>query len=248
VDEAILGGKYDTGTPQPDRFMQMGGNIMAMGRLGGEAAARHLASQDDFSVTAQAANDTPEGAGDARKLPMYPNLAAFQQDLQDHPDKFPPGSTVAYDFEGWKYTSKAEQADPEAAFKAFSDVCKQNGLKLAIIPYPQFSALGEDVNYKGFVDQNIAGLAAKYADTVVIQAQQLERDPAAYRKFVQQTAQQARSANPNVTYMTELTGNGATTEQLRAAYDAVRDLTDGFYLAGAKPEAQQAMAGFLAGL
>ena len=62
-------------------------------------------------------------------------------------------------------------------------------------------------------------------------AQQFEREPATYRDFVEACAAQAREANPDVDVIAGLSARaGVTSAQLFAAWDAARDVVDGYYL------------------
>jgi hypothetical protein len=243
-------------TGAPDRFIVMGGNINAANRLNGDAASRHLTGADDFAVTTDVSS-MPHDVGQAATTASYASLAQFKQDLAA--GKIPSNvKWVMYDIEGWDATPQAEKQDPAAAMKEFCELAHAHGLKVVTIPYPNLAENlglkpGESM-YNAFHRYNLAGAAAKYADVVAIQAQQLELEPKKYRNFVAATAAQARAANPNVTFLSELTGTPQgkipTPAQLNAAYQSVSDIADGFYLSmSAKHRgAQQAVSQFLSQL
>jgi hypothetical protein len=76
-------------------------------------------------------------------------------------------------------------------------------------------------------------VSAANADAVETQPQKMQRDPPAYRAFVEATARLARGVKPDVQVMSGLSthpGYPATTEMLRGAWASVRDVVDGHYL------------------
>jgi hypothetical protein len=61
----------------------------------------------------------------------------------------------------------------------------------------------------------------------------MQRNPPAYRAFVEATARLARDVKPDVQVMSGLSthpGYPATTQMLRDAWASVRDIVDGHYL------------------
>jgi hypothetical protein len=145
-----------------------------------------------------------------------------------------------YDPEGWEATPIAERRDPVAYFERFSELARQRGWTVIITPHPNLTTvpgarcgtLDDESELDAFLRCGLTGEAARWADIVEIQAQQLETDPAAYRAFVVEAAAQARAANPGVQVIVGLTtGLSSTAEQMFRAWDSVRDLVDGYYLA-----------------
>jgi hypothetical protein len=65
------------------------------------------------------------------------------------------------------------------------------------------------------------------------QSQKMQRDPLAYRAFVEATARLALDVNRDVQVLSGLSthpGYPATTEMLKDAWASVRDVVDGHYL------------------
>jgi hypothetical protein len=111
---------------------------------------------------------------------------------------------------------------------------------VVITPHPSLAEVngapctateGETVE-DAFLRCGLQGQAARYADVVEIQAQFLEWDPVRYRVVVETAAAQARAANPNVVVIAGLsTRYAADPDVMYEAWDAVRDVVDGHYLA-----------------
>jgi hypothetical protein len=156
-------------------------------------------------------------------------------------DGFYRGFTDAmYDPEGWDATPIAERRDPVAYFKRFSQTAGQRGWTVIITPHPSLTSVagarcgtqGDESEFDAFLRCGLVGEAARWADIVEIQAQQLEIDPVAYRAFIVDAAAQARMANPRVQVIAGITtGRSSTAEQMFRAWDSVRDVVDGYYLA-----------------
>jgi len=173
--------------------------------------------------------------------------AAFEEDLAS--GSIPPAvRVVMYDPEGWPSTPRAERRDPVTAMRAFADVARAAGYGVIITPHPNLvdvahavcGATRHEPTSTAFLRCGLQAEAARLSDVVEIQAQWLEWDPAAYRSFVESAAAQARRANPGVVVLAGLStrfANDAPT--MLAAWDAVRDIVDGHYLAvpeGIRPE------------
>lgn len=144
---------------------------------------------------------------------------------------------VMYDPEAWSATPTNEQQHPVVYMQRFAHLAKRHGWQVLLTPNPNLMTVpgGDCVADTGesptaaYARCNIAGSAAKPADIVETQAQGLESDPAAYSSFVQQTASQARLADPQVRVIAGLTtSQGAFA--MYAAWNSVRDVVDGYYL------------------
>jgi len=150
-----------------------------------------------------------------------------------------PLRAVLYDPEGWDATPLAERVDPTAYFRRFAALAHARHKTVIITPHVSLMSVpgarcgawsGESA-IDAYVRCNIAGEAARVADIVETQAQQLQSEPAAYRSFVARTAAQARAANPSIRVIAGLTtGHGFRASQMFAAWSSVRDLVDGYYL------------------
>jgi hypothetical protein len=145
-----------------------------------------------------------------------------------------------YDPEGWDVTPAAEQRDPFAYYERFSEIARHRGWTVIITPHPSLAtvagarcgARSDESEIDAFLRCGFVGEAARWADIVEIQAQQLEADPVAYRAFVVAAAAQARTANPHVKVIAGITtGRTSTAEEMFRAWDSVRDVVDGYYLA-----------------
>jgi hypothetical protein len=92
-------------------------------------------------------------------------------------------------------------------------------------------------------------ISAAGADAVETQAQTLQRDPAAYRAFVGETARLARDIDPDVQVLSGLSthpGYPATEQMLLDAWASVRDVVDGHYLSLARLRLAEVATSFLA--
>ena len=92
-------------------------------------------------------------------------------------------------------------------------------------------------------------ISAAGADAVETQAQTLQRDPAAYRAFVGETARLARDVDPDVQVLSGLSthpGYPATEQMLLDAWASVRDVVDGHYLSLARLRLAEVATSFLA--
>jgi hypothetical protein len=156
--------------------------------------------------------------------------------------------TVMYDPEFWPATPLEEQQHPILAMHDFAAAAHAAGYAVVITPHPSLaevdgapctSAEAETVE-DAFLRCGLEGTAARFADIVEIQAQFLEWDPALYRRVVETAAAQARAANPDVIVLAGLsTRYAADADVMFDAWDAVRDIVDGHYLAmpdGTRPD------------
>jgi hypothetical protein len=193
------------------------------------------------------------GAIPARSRPMdafaYPDLGWFR----DVPIRTL--DTVLYDIEGWEATPLDQRRDPVRAIERFAALADRRGLRLIVAPHPSLAAVdgatcpagaGESED-DAFLRCGILGAAARVADVVEIQAQGVEGSPEAYRRSVEAGTRQIRAANPDCAVIAGLSIRpGEDAETVFAAWSAVRDVVDGYYLSIAGnehvPEARRFLA------
>jgi hypothetical protein len=183
--------------------------------------------------------------------------AKFAQDLQSGtvPDSV---RAVMYDPEAWEATPPPEKQDPVAAIRTFCELARERMRDSFVIitPHPKLVVVPGAKRRKhfwesvetAFLRSGITGEAARVADAVEAQSQNLQRDRDAYRAFVQKTAEQARAANPHVVVLSGLSthpGFPATADMLHAAWQSVRDLVDGHYLSLARGRLPEVAVEFL---
>ena len=103
---------------------------------------------------------------------------------------------------------------------------------------------------EAFLRSGLVEVSAANADAVETQPQKMQRDPPAYRAFVEAAARLARDVKPDVQVMSGLSthpGYPATAEMLRGAWASVRDIVDGHYLSlGRRLRLPDVAAAFLA--
>lgn len=139
-----------------------------------------------------------DGAGTA----LWRSYAQFAADVDA--GAVPSYVKVAhYDNETWPQTPEAEQRRPAYYERRFCALAHSEGLLCYlgpakdlcnVLPQPK----GDD-NAQCYIDLNLAGQAARYADVIDIQAQTLEPAGArVYASFLRRAAAQARAANPDV--------------------------------------------------
>lgn len=146
---------------------------------------------------------------------------------------------VHYDDESWSQTPLGEQLHPAAYQRRFCGLAHENGW--ACLTGPGQDLCGVLAHRRGenyahcYLDLDLAGKAARYADVVDLQAQALEpRGARVYAHFIRRAAAQARAANPDVVVLANLSpspNGGAVSAQLLAACAlAARPYVDGYYL------------------
>jgi hypothetical protein len=164
-------------------------------------------------------------------------LAPLAAALRDH--ELPAGTrAVLYDPEAWPFTPADEQREPAAAAARAAELAHAHGLQLIAAPALNLTTVlapgSRTPRWRTFLDLHLAAEAARTADIVDLQAQSLERDPAAYAQFVRAAAGQAQAANPEVRVLSGLSTNppGApvNSQQLLAAIRVSRELVDGYWL------------------
>ena len=179
----------------------------------------------------------PLNGVDATPVVSFSSVATLRSTLDGN--GLPAGTqAVLYDPEVWAYTPAAEQRDPVLAAAQAAEMARSHGLQIIVAPAMNLtSALDPGSSaprWQTLLDLHIIGPMARAADTVELQAQSLERDPAAYAAFVREAAAQARAANPKVTVLAGLSTNppGAAvdSQQLTAAIQASQADVDGYWL------------------
>jgi hypothetical protein len=146
-----------------------------------------------------------------------------------------------YDPENWERTPLGERLDPLGSIEAFCALARSNGYYVLITPHANLVSVPESIHARragetreeAFLRSGIVEASAANADAIETQPQKMQRDPPAYRAFVEATARLARDVKSDVQVMSGLSthpGYTATTEMLRDAWASVRDIVDGHYL------------------
>jgi hypothetical protein len=179
----------------------------------------------------------PLSGVDATPVVTFSSVAALRTALAG--GGLPAGTkAILYDPEVWAYTPVAEQRDPVQAAAEAAELARSRGLGFIVAPAMNLTTALDPGStaprWQTFLDLRVIGSMARVAGTVEVQAQSLERDPAAYAAFVRDAAAQARVANPKVTVLAGLSTNppGAAvdSQQLTAAIQASRADVDGYWL------------------
>jgi len=196
------------------------------------------------------------GSNGARTGASWASYGKFRDDLRRQ--MIPPDLRVAmYDPEKWEATPVREQRHPVSYARKFALLARRQGWLAFVTPHPNLvevqggacTAEAGESDGHAYVRCGIAARIARFADAYETQAQTLERDPTAYRAFVEATAAQARSSNPGIVVLSGLStspGYPATAEMLYAAWSSVSDVVDGHYLSLARLRYPAAAAEFLA--
>jgi hypothetical protein len=143
-----------------------------------------------------------------------------------------------YDPEAWPATPLVEQRDLTRSFARFASVARRYVDTVILTPHPNLMevegarchAEGNESVYEAFLRCRVMDTAARSADIVEVQAQQLQHRPHDYRAFVAEATAQARAARDDVKVIVGLTTVNASAGQLRDAWESVRDIVDGYYL------------------
>lgn len=186
------------------------------------------------------------GWGGAVPSVSWPSYSSFAAAVAT--GAIPPGtSAVMYDPEGWAATPRWEREDPSEYMKAFSELAHSRGYAVILTPHPNLTTEpgavcpvrpGEPME-DAYLRCRIPAIAARFADTLDIQAQFLESDPARYTRVVRIATQQARAVNPDIVVVSHLSTTFAPNATvLFSAWSAVRGIVDGHYLS--VPDASRA--------
>jgi hypothetical protein len=145
---------------------------------------------------------------------------------------------VHYDNESWSQTPLREQRHPGVFEKRFCDLAHANGWSCYTGPGQDLcgaiSHPAGETYAQCYLDENLAGKAARYADVIDIQAQALEpRGARAYGHFVRRAAAQAKAANPDVVVLGNISASpdGATVDAaaMYSCAKAALPYVSGFY-------------------
>jgi hypothetical protein len=135
-------------------------------------------------------------------------------------------------------TPRHEAQHPGYYEKRASQLTHSHGMRILCTPARDLARAATPVPAdwnRWYLSSNQAGMAAKYSNGIVIQAQRLDLNVAAYAKFTAAAAKQAREANPRALVLGGLStaagGIPTIAAQLEAAYSAVYPSTvAGFWL------------------
>jgi hypothetical protein len=138
---------------------------------------------------------------------------------------------VIYDNERWPYTPVAEQKNPAYYERLVAVLLHRHGLAYIATPTPDLMwATGRPKDsYVAYLQHDVAGNAARYADVVDIQGQVRETDLRQFVSFVAAAVRQCRKSNPHVKVLIGLRTDPGE-QRLFAAYQAVAGLADGYWL------------------
>jgi hypothetical protein len=212
-------------------WMATPGTIQSVQSLNPSLASRFFDARTSFGLNG--------GWGSASPAISWASEAEFEDALEAGtiPAEV---RTVMYDPEFWPPTPLGEQQHPVNAMHDFAVAAHAAGYAVVITPHPSLAEVAgapctadqDELVQDAFLRCGLQASAARYADIVEIQAQFLESDPALYRRVVEAAATQARAANPNVIVIAGLSTRYADdSDVLFRAWDAVRDVVDGHYLA-----------------
>lgn len=213
------------------RWVVVPGTIRAIAEVDAGVAERVFGSSDAIVLGGWPGATTGQA---------WASSARFAEDVET--GSIPKVVRVAmYDPENWEQTPLAERLDPHGSIEAFCALARSNGYFVLITPHANLVSVPESIHApraretreEAFLRSGIVEVSAANADAVEIQPQKMQRDPPAYRAFVEATARLAREVKPDVQVMSGLSthpGYPATTEMLRSAWTSVRDIVDGHYL------------------
>jgi hypothetical protein len=123
------------------------------------------------------------------------------------------GRGVVVDLEAWPYTPLGQQRQLVSAYRRAAQWAKQHGQW--VVAAPATDLVHSVVpGYRGkiypeFVRLHLAQKIAPYAQVYEIQAQEAERNPLLYRRFVRAIVDQVHKGNPQATILAGLSTNPA---------------------------------------
>lgn len=230
------------------RWVVVPGTARAIAKVDTGVAERVFGSSDAIVL-----GDWP-GATTGQAWASY---AQFAEDVAA--GSIPEDVRVAmYDPEDWEPTPLSERLDPLGSIEAFCALARSRGYFVLITPHANLVSVPESVHApraresreEAFLRSGIVEVSAANADAVETQPQTMQRDPPAYRAFVEATARLARDVKPDVQVMSGLSthpGYPATAEMLKDAWASVRHVVDGHYLSlGRRLRNPDVAAAFLA--
>jgi len=185
---------------------------------------------------------------------LFSSIAAFRAAV--HAASVIPGvGSVAYDLEFFHLTPVAERQDPLTNLDAFALAARASGYQPILIPGRDLvrqpgTACGQQPGLtisQAYLNCGLPGTAAD-AGIYVIQSAPVETNLPALRQLVQQSAVQARRANPNIiviaTLATAPNGIPATSTALATAARVLLPYVDGFEL-NSRPATDRRVVSFL---
>lgn len=241
---AVLGA---TGTASAQPSRSVGSTLhwaMASSSLHNISAANSAQASRDFdsantviqSSSPLTVDPVPSGWSSAR-TDRWASYAQFAFDV--HRGAVPSYVRVVhYDNEAWSETPLAEQLHPSYYEQKFCALAHSHGWLCYLGPAQDLCNVlakpSGDNDAQCYLDLNLAGNAARYADMIDIQAQTLEPEGAnAYASFLRKAAAQARAADPKVLVLGNIspTPNGHTVsaQQMYACATAALPYVSGFY-------------------
>jgi hypothetical protein len=213
------------------RWVVVPGTIRAIAEVDAGVAERVFGSSDAIVLGGWPGATTGQA---------WASYAQFADDVET--GSIPEDVRVAmYDPENWEPTPLAERLDPLGSIVAFCALARSHGYFVLITPHANLVSVPESIHApraretreEAFIRSGVVEVSAANADAVETQPQKMQRDPPAYRAFVEATARLARDVKPDVQVMSGLSthpGYPATTEMLKGAWAIVRDIVDGHYL------------------
>jgi hypothetical protein len=156
------------------------------------------------------------------QVPIYTNYNTFVADVNS--GALAPGSTVIFDNEAWKWTPTFEKKHQVFYEQAAAQLAAAHNIFFINTPYEK--------SLSGIIAADLG--AAKYADAVEIQAQPLDRSPAAYKGFVLRAVAAIRKVNPDIPILaglaTDASGHPTGVRDMWAEYESVKSVVQGFWL------------------
>jgi hypothetical protein len=229
-------------------WMTAAGSIGAIAALDGGLAKRVFGSVDAIALGGW------PGATSGRAWASYERFASDVRSGAIADDV----TVVMYDPEAWEKTPLDERLEPLRYIESFCALARAQGYAVAVTPHPNLVSVpgsahlprNGEAREDAYLRSGIVEVSAANADVYETQAQRLQREPAAYRAFVLQTANRARAANGSVRVLSGLSthpGYPATSDMLDTAWRSVDDVVDGHYLSLAKLRLIEVAASFLSG-
>lgn len=150
----------------------------------------------------------------------------------------PAARAICYDNEAWQFTPLKEQRNPAKFEQLFAGLAHSNGLTYISTPGPDLAMVADAKTtgniYNQYLELGLARDAARVADVVEIQAQNLESDLEKYTVFVSAATKQAREANAHIVVLAGLStnppGKAVSAEDLYRAVSGTEGIVDGYWL------------------
>lgn len=183
-------------------------------------------------------SDSDVGLTDATLVKSFASYAVMSQAFAS--GSIPAGvHYILYDNEDWSYTPVDEQEAPITFAQEAETLVHQHGMQLIFTPAINLASeaaqggKAAQAKFADFLDQNLAGQAARVSDVFELQAQQAVGLPE-FSSFVTTATNQARAANASALILLGLStnpvGRPVTAQDLLDAYNATRSEVDGYWL------------------